>query len=1023
MAQRTREVSAKVAKYDAAVERLKDSKADLQRQENRVQELRRDIIQRGAAAELAIAPTFHHAQAALDYISEHPKCTQVEVCKLMQDGKLPGEYDGQRVKICQRYLSSYVVRLREGKTIKEGNGRPLVLDEFQLSFINTVLDYGQVRNKAVLEIQVAMLVRLMLLIQHGYAHVDELDKRVITNPKGNKRKRSRSKVADDQAADDAAEQLDDGDETEDEDTPVSEQAKNKAFGELKQILGEALSKHLMLPHNYRYPCKRTVRRLCKEQEWTIKKGQQQTAHRFEGAAPDMLDAFFNATLKSYIQWAINEACQKHNVDEKLLCAEFEQSGRLVKVCVTKRPTSIESQNVAGRGRNAGTKSAPDRMIAALCQVPFICADNKTDLMVYIRKAASSKETDASAKLREQEILDAVESDFAARGIPVKVLTTETGYQNQESFKKSMCYFTRELLKKEGVQVTFRDERNPTMRELGRLGKNHMLFLDNASCHDLASDLFRLDCLSHGVVLMPTPPGTTNITQALDQHVNKLFTLWMRKFFLQQIELEICYGRSGFQNELQFTVWAAQLKDNNAAIMNMPNEFVIDVNKDYAFADASQRNFIAKLNAACEHSWQSGERFSSAKVAKLTVGPWLAALSYARASFECVGLAAPPFTSQVATRRGPLPAVQKEIEEAFVRYELYPEKVKNTPIALAAATVASNRAINKARTQEEICTRSAQLLNLLPQLESGIRVETIDREAQQLAVDSARFVFGNEAPQAALTIASTLFQARDILLAEQKKDRSMSSYMNTMPPDNLGALEARVAGQQSALQASNESWLEKKAEKLKGKCEALLKSAEGFKSSLTKLTAKRDEIWNQRRSWTTATADKVKARWNTAWAEFQKNMLLVRDGRQEAPKRKSVEARLQDLTAASAVIVTAKKKLEAKAKELCVESASLASVLRLHADQWSEVEIALRSADQTSISYHVDAEAPFGEDEDPAPAVAAVVNDAEESAVLNVGNAVGALPIAAVPAVPATTQKRKRKAKKPAAAEKVDDFEL
>jgi hypothetical protein len=303
------------------------------------------------------------------------------------------------------------------------------------------------------------------------------------------------------------------------------------------------------------------------------------------------------------------------------------------------------------------------------------------------------------------------------------------------------------------------------------------------------------------------------------------------------------------------------------------------------------------------------------------------------------------------------------------------------------------------------------------------VETIDREAQQLAVDSARFVFGNEAPQAALTIASTLFQARDILLAEQKKDRSMSSYMNTMPPDNLGALEARVAGQQSALQASNESWLEKKAEKLKGKCEALLKSAEGFKSSLTKLTAKRDEIWNQRRSWTTATADKVKARWNTAWAEFQKNMLLVRDGRQEAPKRKSVEARLQDLTAASAVIVTAKKKLEAKAKELCVESASLASVLRLHADQWSEVEIALRSADQTSISYHVDAEAPFGEDEDPAPAVAAVVNDAEESAVLNVGNAVGALPIAAVPAVPATTQKRKRKAKKPAAAEKVDDFEL
>ncbi len=178
----------------------------------------------------------------------------------------------------------------------------------------------------------------------------------------------------------------------------------------------------------------------------------------------------------------------------------------------------------------------------------------------------------------------------------------------------------------------------------------------------------------------------------------------------------------------------------------------------------------------------------------------------------------------------------------------------------------------------------------------------------------------------------------------------------------------MTGQQSALQASNQTWLAKKAEKLTRKCEALLKSAEGFKSSLTKLTAKRDEIWNQRRSWTTATAESVKARWNTAWAAFQGNMLLVRDGRQEAPKkRNSVEDRLQDLVAASAAIVTAKKKLEAKAQELCVESASLASVLRLHADQWSEVENATDSARNAKISFDVDAEALFGED-DLAPAV-------------------------------------------------------
>jgi hypothetical protein len=250
------------------------------------------------------------------------------------------------------------------------------------------------------------------------------------------------------------------------------------------------------------------------------------------------------------------------------------------------------------------------------------------------------------------------------------------------------------------------------------------------------------------------------------------------------------------------------------------------------------------------------------------------------------LAAPPFSNQVRLRSGPMRAVRKEMQEALVRYELYPEKVKNTPIALAAATLASNRALNKARTKEEICTKSAQLLNLLPQLEGGIRVESSDHEAQQLAFDSAKFVFGDAAPEAALTIASSLFQARDLLLTEQKKHRSIAAYLATMHPASLGELQARVTGQQSILQASNENWLQKKAEKLKAKCDALLKSAEGFKSSLTKLTATRDEMWSQRRGWTITTTTNVKTRWNTAWAGFQSNMLLVRDGKEEAPKKKA-----------------------------------------------------------------------------------------------------------------------------------------
>jgi hypothetical protein len=60
---RTREVCAKIAKCDAAVAKLSESRAEVQRQQREVDNLREFIIDRGAAAELTIAPTFHHAQA------------------------------------------------------------------------------------------------------------------------------------------------------------------------------------------------------------------------------------------------------------------------------------------------------------------------------------------------------------------------------------------------------------------------------------------------------------------------------------------------------------------------------------------------------------------------------------------------------------------------------------------------------------------------------------------------------------------------------------------------------------------------------------------------------------------------------------------------------------------------------------------------------------------------------------------------------------------------------------------------
>ena len=968
----TRKVQAQVATYEKAKGEIGGLRANLFRREAELEDLRQQIGSRGAAGALTVDPSWLHAEAAFDYISKNSGTTQEQAADMLRKGELPGKFMGQKVKISQRYLSTYKGKIRDNRTIKIGKGRPFTLQEFQLSFVSSMITYGQIRNKAVLHIQVAMLIRMLLLIENGYESVDSLDLRVVTNPIGNRRKRPRAVSASNSQLEAQSEHDPESDKesTDDEADPDPDarelEAREKASAGLRRILGESLSKHLMLPHNYRYPNKRTVARLCKANGWGVRKGQQQTSHRFDGARPDMIDAFFDSVLRTYIQFEINLPCQRHNCDEKHICAEYEQSGRLVKVLVVKRP-GLDALNIAGRGRMGGCKSAPDRMIVGITNFPYIDADNNTTLMVYIRKARSSKETDTTAKEQEHEIWLAVHSEYEAAGIAVVVLTTETGYQNIVSFKKSMCYFVRELLKKEGVNVTFRDERSPSMRELGRLSCNHMLFLDNASCHELTSDVFRWESLSHGIVLQPTPPGTTNIIQPLDQHVNKLFTMWMRQFFLRQIEMEIVYGRAGFTNALQMTAWAAQMKDPNAAVRNMPSDLILDLRKDFV-GDVEMTKVIQNLNAVGVHSQLAAVRFTSAKVAKLTVGAWIAAFGYNRLSFECCGLAAPTFVNQLETRRGLIAAGRSEMELALIRFELYPHKVKDTPIARAAAEVYENKIANAEVDKQALYVKAGQLAGILPQIVGDMRVQC-SAETHELAIESAQLCFGGQAPPDALSLANTLFQARDLILDQQKRDRSLASYKAIMPPPNLAVLDESVRGQQDSLRASNESWLRSKAEKLGSKCRALLKANVTFCSSLTKLLSKMEEILSQRRGWTHETVSKVKDKWRIAWDAFKDNMLLVLNGREQAPKRKSVALRFQDLEELKDAIAAAKDKLKAKCRDMCVEIASMENVLQLHANDWGEVEAAVLEA--RAIARNFQTAATADNDEQPAAAQVAV----------------------------------------------------
>jgi hypothetical protein len=534
----------------------------------------------------------------------------------MQKGQLPEDFFGVKVKICQRYLSTYKGKLENGSNICNEGGRPILLDEFETHFIGNLIKHQQIRNKSILHIQVAMLIRTLKLIKHGYASVDELDRSITRNWIGNKRKRviagdngNSPEIEGDEC--DGDDDVNSGDETEDEGSSAEtnrEAAKQKAFTNLKSILGESLGKYLMLPKCYRWPSKLTVQRLCIKNDWTVRKAQMQTAHRFDGASPDMIDGFFDATLRAYINFEIDSPDQRHNCDEKRTGAEFEQSGRCVKVMCIKRPSSLD---VAGSQRISGTKSSATRQIHGVTQIPYPCANGKTSLMVYIRKSLSKSESAAKSREAEHEILDEVKDAYREAGIAVACFTTDTGWMNAETFKKCTCLFIRELSKEQNVFIKFNDERAPTMRELPRLNRNHLLFLDNASCHETSSNLFRLETLLCGLVLMPTPPNTTNITQACDQHINKLYTMWLRQSFTAAIEFDIANHNAPKFNPLLLTVWAAQI-NSNAATLNIPQDMVIDLRADFR-GDQNMQTHITRLNSVLEmaaSSERAGGKFNA-----------------------------------------------------------------------------------------------------------------------------------------------------------------------------------------------------------------------------------------------------------------------------------------------------------------------------------------------------------------------------------------------------------------------------
>jgi hypothetical protein len=77
---------------------------------------------------------------------------------------------------------------------------------------------------------------------------------------------------------------------------------------------------------------------------------------------------------------------------------------------------------------------------------------------------------------------------------------------------------------------------------------------------------------------------------------------------------------------------------------------------------------------------------------------------------------------------------------------------------------------------------------------------------------------------------------------------------------------------------------------------------------------------------------------------------VRDGKDQAPKRKSAATRFQDLQDLKNAIVLKKDKLKSKSKELCIEIAPLEELLRMHAIDADSVDAAVQDARAALTSF-------------------------------------------------------------------------
>jgi hypothetical protein len=755
-------------KYAKAIAVINKSKHDLALLEAEKDSIFASMTQETQQSQVAIPPKYWHAEEVLEWVShgtvKEPR-TVLKAVELLNAGKLPGKFFDIKVQISAPYVSKVKKKIELHKPLQEGAGHPSKLDRFEIQFVHDTLEQQQITSKSLLLSTVQLLIRVILLIKRGKIAVEALDERVmLNNDIKKKRKRSqppqRARVAEAQS---------DSDDTDNDESIDDRRAREESFRSIKKMLGDACSMSLADPDISRYPTRRQVRYLCSQEGWSVRKAQQTSCWRFEGCTPPMISKYFGNVIRLFIEFGIQTPGQKGNCDEKRLNAEFEKSARLLKVVCVK-PTMLMS----GRGRIAMTNSASSISIVGVTFLPFILADDTCPLIIIIRQGCPDS---ADSKQKEADIWNAVHEDFEKAGIEVVVMTTPSGYMIGDAFEHCVCHYMRAMLRREGVNITFIDPRNPTMAECPALKNAQILFLDNASHHKLGEVRFRCECRFRNLQLTPFPSNTTNVAQPLDQQVNRFFTMWVKQMFLLEMEIEMS---GGIKNPLALLLWAQQVPMNAPALeVSMCVE--LDLTVDLS-GNLDMSNTVRHLNATLARANTDGRKFDEVRVAKICCPAWIAALKYARQSFVAVGLAAPDVNLGPVLRHGRQSHLQLEhTEDMLTRYEVFPERITSTPVYQNAAEKWAKFQENAQQDKLELLTKGAQMVGALPDVRKrALTVASAAAERDERAAKAARLVFGNHPPEDAITVAKLLVHASTFVQDDEQRRIREEEYERRMP---------------------------------------------------------------------------------------------------------------------------------------------------------------------------------------------------------------------------------------------------